>query len=199
LAPHAAAFWEELAGSSYAVRSAEAHLLLMARLSRWLGQVPLDPGELGRAQVAEFLSWNHAEGYRFPKSAQGAMPLLAFLRGLGVVPELPAPALSASEQLLERFRVHLATERGLTGTICNYVHAGRLLFRALERSGDLELGALSAADVDGFVVAECRGRSIAAAKGPSVQSASTCSTTAWSRCCSSACSISNGEPVKTAW
>jgi len=165
LAPYAAAFREELAGSSYAVRSAEVHLLLMARMSRWLGQVPLDPGELGPAEVDEFLSWNHAEGYRFPKSARGAMPLLVFLRGLGVVPELPAPALSASEQLLRRFRVHLATERGLTeGTICNYVHAGRLLFGALERSGDVELGALSAADVDGFVVAECRGRGIAAAK-----------------------------------
>jgi hypothetical protein len=165
LAPYAAAFGEELADSSYAVRSAEAHLLLMARPSRWLGQVRLAPGELGPAQVDEFLSWNHAEGYRFPKSARGVMPLLVFLRNLGVVPEPLAPALSASEQLLERFRVHLATERGLTeGTICNYVHAGRLLFRALERSGDLELGALSAADVDGFVVAGCRGRSIAAAK-----------------------------------
>jgi hypothetical protein len=70
LATYAAAFLEELAGSSYAVRSAEAHLLLMARLSRWLGQVPLDPGDLGPAQVDEFLSWNHAEGYRFPKSAR---------------------------------------------------------------------------------------------------------------------------------
>ena len=81
LAPYAAAFWEELAGCSYAVRSAEAHLLLMARLSRWLEQTRLDPGELGSAQVDEFLCWNHAEGYRFPKSARGAMPLLVFLRG----------------------------------------------------------------------------------------------------------------------
>ena len=61
--------------------------------------------------------------------------------------------------------MHLAGERGLAeGTICNYVHAGRLWFRALERSGELGAGALTAADVDGFVIAECRGRSIAAAK-----------------------------------
>ena len=165
LAPYAAAFGEYLAGSSYAVRSAEAHLLLMARLSRWLGQVPLDPGELGRARVDEFLSWNRAEGYRFPKSARGAEPLLVFLRGLGVVPDLLPPPLSASEQLLERFRVHLAAERGLAeGTICNYVHAGRLLFRALDGSGEVDLGALSAAQVSGFVMAECRNRGIAAVK-----------------------------------
>ena len=165
LAPYAAAFREELAGCSYAVRSAETHLLLMARLSRWLELMSLDPGELGPAQVDEFLSWNHAGGYRFPKSARGAMPLLVFLRGLAVVPEPPAPALAAGEQLLQRFRVYLIRERGLTeGTIRNYVHAGRQLLRALERSGELDLQALSAAEVNGFVALECRGRSIAAAK-----------------------------------
>src|SRR5260370_1158388 len=85
--------------------------------------------------------------------------------GVGGVPQPPAPARTASEQLLERFRVPLAGERGLAeGTICNYVHAGRLWFRALERSGELDAGTLTAADVDGFVIAECRGRSIAAAK-----------------------------------
>ena len=53
-------------------------------------------------------------------SAAGAMPLLVFLRGLGVVPEPPAPALGTSERLLERFRAHLAAERGLAeGTIYN--------------------------------------------------------------------------------
>jgi site-specific recombinase XerD len=125
----------------------------------------LDPGELGPVQVDQFLRWNHAEGHRFPKSARGAMPLLVFLRGLGVVPEPPAPARGAVEQLLERFRAYLGTERGLTeGTIGNYVRAGRLFLRALERRGELAPGALSAADVDGFVAVECRRRSIAAAK-----------------------------------
>jgi len=37
------------------------------------------------------------------------------------------------------------------------------------------------------------------ASGPSVQSAKTCSAWAWPRCCSSACSMVNGESVKTAW
>jgi site-specific recombinase XerD len=165
LAPHAAAFGEALAGRGYAVRSAEAHLFLLAWLSRWLDQMRLDPGELGPVQVDQFLRWHHAEGHRFPKSVKGAMPLLVFLRGLGVVPEPPAPALDASEQLLERFHAYLASERGLAeGTIYNYVHAGRLFLRALERQGELNLGALRAADVDGFVALECRRRSIAAAK-----------------------------------
>lgn len=163
LAPYAAAFWEELSSRGYAVRSAETHLLLMARLSRWLEIEQLDPRELGSAQVEEFL--NYAQGYRFPKSPKGAMPLLVFLRGLGVVPEPTVPALSAGEELLERFRLHLAEERGLTdGTIWNYLHAGRLFFQAHQRAGEFDAGTLSAAGVNGFVVAECRGRSISAAK-----------------------------------
>src|SRR5664280_2998611 len=103
LASFAVRFRQELADGGYAVRSAETHLLLMARLSRWLEQTSLDPGELGVARVEEFLRWNQAEGYRFPKSVRGAELLLGFLRGLGVIPGPPAPMLSAGEQLLARF------------------------------------------------------------------------------------------------
>src|SRR5664279_2941761 len=85
LASFAVRFRQELADGGYAVRSAETHLLLMARLSRWLEQTSLDPGELGVARVEEFLRWNQAEGYRFPKSVRGAELLLGFLRGLGAV------------------------------------------------------------------------------------------------------------------
>ena len=163
LASFAVRFRQELADGGYAVRSAETHLLLMARLSRWLEQTSLDPGELGVARVEEFLRWNQAEGYRFPKSVRGAELLLGFLRGLGVIPGPPAPMLSAGEQLLARFRVYLGSERGLApGTITNYVHAGRLLFQALpDRAGEFDLTTLSAARVNEVVVQHRRGRSIA--------------------------------------
>jgi integrase/recombinase XerD len=166
LASFAVRFRQELADGGYAVRSAETHLLLMARLSRWLEQTSLDPGELGVARVEEFLRWNQAEGYRFPKSVRGAELLLGFLRGLGVIPDPPAPMLSAGEQLLARFRVYLGSERGLApGTITNYVHAGRLLFQALpDRAGEFDLTTLSAARVNEVVVQHRRGRSIAATK-----------------------------------
>lgn len=166
LASFAARFRQELADGGYAVRSAETHLLLMARLSRWLEQTSRDPKDLGAAGVEEFLRWNHAQGYRFPKSARGAEQLLGFLRDLGVIPRPPAPTLSAGEQLLARFRVYLGSERGLAqGTITNYVHAGRLLFQALPtRAGELDVTTLSAARVNEVVVQHRRGRSVAATK-----------------------------------
>ncbi len=46
LAPYSAGFCEELVGRGYAVRSVEAHLLLMARLSRWMDLVSLQPGRV---------------------------------------------------------------------------------------------------------------------------------------------------------
>lgn len=93
LAPYAVAFGEALARRGYTARSSEAHLVLMARLSRWLGQRQLASAQLGTAQVEEFLRWSHASGYRFPKSSAGAVPLLVFLRDLGVAPEPSAPVL----------------------------------------------------------------------------------------------------------
>ena len=58
LAPYSAGFCEELVGHGYAVRSVEAHLLLMARLSRWMDLVSLQPGEFELARVEEFMAWN---------------------------------------------------------------------------------------------------------------------------------------------
>jgi integrase/recombinase XerD len=170
LAALGAEFCQELAEQGYAVRSAETHLLLMARLSGWLEQTGLKPSELSSARVEEFLGWNRAQGCRFPKSAAGAGPLLLFLREHGVVPPAAAPTLTVSEQLLERFGRHLATERGLAdGTIVNHVHAGRLVLRALqdgdgEPATDVGLTGLTAARVSEIAVQQCQGRSIAAAK-----------------------------------
>src|SRR5271155_1562554 len=79
LAPYAVGFWEDLAGRGYAPLSAETHLLLMARLSRWLEQVGLDPAGLDSTNVEEFMAWSHDSGARFPRSAEGLGPLLGFL------------------------------------------------------------------------------------------------------------------------
>jgi integrase/recombinase XerD len=165
LAPYASGFWEELVIQGYAVRSAETHLLLMARLSRWLEVHSLDPVELNSDRLDQFMVWNHARTARFPKSTDGLQPLVGFLRRLGVVPAPVEPAVSADEALLERFGTYLTRERGLAaGTVGNYMHAGRVFLRALHQAEVEDIGCMSAADVNAFVVGECPKRSIAAAK-----------------------------------
>ena len=170
LAASATGFGQWLQDRGYTVRSAEAHLLLMARLSRWLEQIGRGPDELTTARVEEFLRWNRGQGHRFPKSVRGAGPLLVFLRERGTIPPAAAAAPSPSESLLQRFGRYLGTQRGLAdGTIVNYVHAGRLLLQALrdgegEPGGDVDLLLLTAGRVSEIAVQLCQGRSVAAAK-----------------------------------
>lgn len=164
LAPYAAGFREELVGRGYADRSAQTHLGLMAQLSRWLQDGGLDVGELTSDRAEEFLLAHHAAGRRFPRSADGLAPLLAYLRGVGVVPPPSTPVRTASEELVERFGVYLVRERGLTaGTIVGYRHVATLFVASLDDSeSDLEW--LTAATVNGFVLAQCAQRSVASAK-----------------------------------
>lgn len=165
LAPYAAGFWKSLDDQGYAVRSIETHLLLMARLSRWLEQHLLIPGELDADRLEHFMAWNHATTCQFPKSTDGLQPLVGFLRCAGVVPVPPPPVLSGDEALLEHFGTYLRTERGLAaGTIYNHVHAGRILLRALHQTGTADLGLLTAVDVNTFVTSECQKRTVASAK-----------------------------------
>lgn len=164
LAPYAPGFREELLGRGYAARSAQTHLVLMAQLSRWLDETRLDPGEFTAGRLDEFLCANRAKGHRFPRSAVGLVPLVDYLRGVGAVPPPPAPVPTAAEELLERFRVYLVCERGLAaGTIVGYLHAGARFLDALEEAGR-DVGSLTQAEVNGFLLAEWGRRSIASAK-----------------------------------
>ena len=164
LAPYAAGFAEELVGLGYARRSVETHLYLMSQLSRWLEESGLTPGELGSEQMVEFLKANRATGRRFPRSADGLKPLLGYLRRVDVAFPLVAPARTAGEELVERFGAYLARERGLAaGTIVGYQHAARLFLASLEARGR-ELGTVSPADLNEFLVAAVPERSVASCK-----------------------------------
>jgi hypothetical protein len=138
----------------------------MAHASRWLASRGLGVGELTPARVQEFLADRRAEGYTLWLSPKAMAPVLAYLRGLGVVPT-PSPVEPATpaEQLMEHYRAYLVQERGLAaGTVCSYLHVARLFFSARSPRGELELERLSAGEVTGFVLAECAARKVGSAK-----------------------------------
>ena len=140
---------------------------LLAHLSRWLGDEGLDVSELHASQVERFLRARHAAGYTYPRSIKAMQPILAFLRGLGVVPLPPLPTPSGPvEAALERYRRYLTVERGLgTGTARGYVDAVRLFLqgRVLPDGLALDLEHLTATAVISFVIKRCpqQGRSAA--------------------------------------
>lgn len=166
LAPHTEGFRSELAGLGYTPNAASNQLQLMAHASRWLAHQGLGPEDLTPARVEEFLVDRRAEGYTLWLSPKAMVAMLAYLRGLGVVPT-PAPVVpvTETEQLRERYRTYLVQERGLaTGTIAGYLHVARLFFASRAVDGEPHLDRLGAAEVTEFVLAECASRSVGSSK-----------------------------------
>jgi integrase/recombinase XerD len=166
LQEYAPGFAAELAGLGYTADSAGAQLLLVAHLSRWLAAEGLGAAGLTPPVAERFLADRRAAGYTGHLSPQALVPLLGYVRRLGVVPPScpPGPGTPA-EVLLGRYRAYLAGERGLAvSTAGHYVAAARLF---LDRAAGADLGGLAdlaAAGVSGFVAAECRRRGTGSAK-----------------------------------
>jgi len=138
----------------------------MAHVSRWLASRGLEANALTPARVKEFLAHRRAEGYTLWLSTTAMVPMLGYLRDLGVVPA-PPPAVPATEaeQLQEHYRAYLVQERGLAaGTVACYLHVARLFFAARAVDGQLHLDRLSAAEVIEFVLVECASRSVGSSK-----------------------------------
>jgi site-specific recombinase XerD len=138
----------------------------MAHVSRWLAVRGIGVEELSPTRVEEFLADRRAEGYTLWLSVKAMVPLLDFLRGLGVLPT-PAAAVPATEaeRLQQRYRTFLVEERGLaSGTVAAYLHVAGLFLTAHATDGVLHLDRLRAAEVTEFVLAECSSRSVGSAK-----------------------------------
>ncbi len=166
LAEQASGYRQELAGLGYSRWTALFHMHLMGHLSRWLDDNGMPPSELSEDSVDRFLTDRRASGYTTRLSPRGLIPLLGYLRGLGVVPEPVAPVPGGTrDRLLAEFVGHLAAERGLSErTIVGYrrVAATFLSGWCCEPPGD-DLAGVTAEQVNAFVLAECGRRSVGSA------------------------------------
>jgi integrase/recombinase XerD len=167
LQEYAPGFAAELAGLGYTAGSASVQMLTVAHLSRWLAAEGLDAAGLTPLVAERFLADRRAAGYTRHLSPEALAPLLGFLRRLGAVPlppGLPGPGTPA-EVLLGRYRACLAGERGLApSTVSHYMAEARLFLGRVPGADLGGLADLAAAQVSGFVAAECRGRGTGSAK-----------------------------------
>ncbi len=165
LTPYAEGFAAELSRQGYRRHPQSSQLQLLAHLSRWLAVEGLDAAALTPAVMDAFLAARRSQGYTLWLSSKALAPLMAYLRGLGVVPPVPEAMLSPAEALLARYRGYLLAERGLAAsTARGYVDMVRPFVAGRAVGGALDLGGLTAADVTGFVLAACPGRSTGSAK-----------------------------------
>jgi integrase/recombinase XerD len=165
LARYAPGFVAGLVEVGYRSNAAAVQLRLLAHLSRWLEREGIDPGEVREPEIERFRKEDLAR-VRSLRIAGGLVPLLAYLRGLGVVPVADEPVLSSVELLLERYREYLLIERGVTaGTARGYVDCVRPFVSSRAREdGELGLVGLTPQDVLRFVLADCRRRPRRSAK-----------------------------------
>ncbi len=160
LAAYAAGFVSELGRLGYSGRGAAEHVRLLGDLSGWLVAGGLDPGELTAGQVARFLSGRTRRGHHGLTTATGAAPLLEYLTGRGVVPApTDPPAAEPCADVLERYRRYLVSERGLSGPQVARHLATAVMFAGSVGAGTRGWAAVTAADVTGFLAAQCPARS----------------------------------------
>jgi len=166
LAPYADGFVVELVARGYRPRSVGCQLELMAHLSRWLADEGVEPGGLTPGMADRFLGVRRERDVSL-RSWRALDPLVGYLRGLGVVPKLAASADSPVARLLVDYRDYLLRERGLTaGSVVHWERIARVFLAECTEPLEDALQRLSAAEVTGFVVAQCGpgGRSDASAK-----------------------------------
>ena len=104
------------------------------------------------------MSWTAAPSAGLP---------MEYLREIGVIaPAAPAVADGPLEELLAEYRSYLFVERRLSEHTVGgcYVPAARLFLSGRQGPGGLELERLGAADVSGFLAAECPKRSVSGAR-----------------------------------
>lgn len=169
LAGYAEQFTAVLIAQRYTPLSAANQVRLMAHASRWLAGRGLAAAEFSAELTEEFLRERRAEGYTHLRTRRGMQPLMRFLTDRGVVPVAPPVARSTSptEVLLEEYRCYLVEERALAAsTIMHRLSVARTFLdaRCQLEDGGVSWEELSAAEVTGFVTAQCRTRSVGWAK-----------------------------------
>lgn len=164
LSVFASGFLVLLRERGYEWTAIHARMRLMAELSAWVAARGLEAEQLTEGLVAEFLDTvrvcERGKAWCSPTSER---QLVAYLRDVGVLPPAErAPVSDPVELLVERFVEYLVRERGLrdgSHTVWEYRRTARLFLagRLDPDGGGLER--VTAGEVTGFVLAECRVRS----------------------------------------
>lgn len=159
LEAYASGFAAELRRVGYRENPTADQLRLMAHLSRWLEEQGLGGEQLTPSVQAAFLAARRAAGYTLWLSPKALVPMLEYLRRHGVTPPEPVVVLRPTEAVLERYRQHLTSERGLTAsTAAGYIHLVRPFLRNRQGpDGALDLAGLTARDVTSYVLADVAG------------------------------------------
>ena len=138
----------------------------LGQVGRWLTTQGLDVWQLDEDRIAAFMLFRRGSGYRRVPGARAMVPLLSYLREVGLAPARP-PAVTPLGVLLGEYRCWMVLERNLSpGTVIRYENtARRFLSEQASHDGVLQPAGLTGADVNAFLLRECGRVSAGSAKG----------------------------------
>ena len=155
-----------LLGLGYTPGTIRGMLKVLGRLGRWMESNSLEPAGLDQAGVEGFRVACLTNGPRLVPSRRELMLVLDFLRAEQVIgPEVPLPP-SGVDGAVTGYVDWLVADRGLAAT--TVVRYRRTAWRFLTQRSVVSGGpwaGLAGAEVNAFLLAECRRCSVGAAKG----------------------------------
>lgn len=166
LAEHVPGYHAYLLGLGYSRSAAKKHRQLVFHLSKWLERHDVAVDDLTADATEGFFCARRAHGTPNLRTPRSLGPLLAYLRGCGILAE-PVSAVPTDPVgwFLDHYRRHLLEERCVAaGTAHFYAYVAGLL--AAERRGDdgLDWSALRAGEITSFATRTCAGRSLSSAR-----------------------------------
>lgn len=162
LAAHVEGFRAELTGLGYSPRTARDHGYVLAQLSRWVAAERISPDQLTEPVLARFADARRREGYRRWRSRRSLRLMVDYLRRAEAIPPARQEPGDPLEMLLGAYRRYLVTERGLApSTVAARMGVARRFLEPRVTATGVDLQALAAADVTGFLLAQARQRAAA--------------------------------------
>jgi site-specific recombinase XerD len=166
LGPYVEGYREWLAARGYTPLTIRNKLKDLGQVGVWLAVEGLEVRQLDEERIAAYLGDRKAAGNCKVTGARGMVPLLDYLREIGVVAE-GQPSLTPVEALLGKYRLWMVQDRGLAqGTVLRYENTARRFLREQAvADGAFDPAALTGVDVNVFLLRECARVSAGSAKG----------------------------------
>ena len=163
---HVDAYEALLREHGYSRGSTYVHLHIVADFSRWLRRRRLDVGDVDECTVERYLQSRRRFVDRYRGASFVPYKFLGMLRDQGIVNHKSMPvAVDACEVAIANFKQYLAQERGLSVSIqSDYTGFAHQFLRERFGRGSLDLSALSATDVTGFIRRHAHERSARSAQ-----------------------------------
>lgn len=167
LGPEVEGYGGWLAHRGYTPLTVRNMLKDLGQVGVWLSAEGLEVRQFNEERASAFLTARRRAGHRRVGGRRAMVPLLAYLRGRGVVPSAD-PFLTPLAELLGQYRAWMVQERGLAPmTALRYENTARhfLQEQACDEDGGFAPAGLTGVDINAFLLRECGRVSAGSAKG----------------------------------